>query len=215
MLCCLAFTLVLLCGPGPTPAGAVLMGVLVIPAFTRLIRTYHGSLFGCPVRGRAASSRSLGLCWSGFWVPTLRIALVPVAAGGLALTAWQMWVQTGQWWAWGPLAVCVAVTVVSTVAALLALTLRESDPGLTTSQLWAMALTMIAHQPIPAASTLVLPATGLWACVHLTASMALLVPLPTAFVVVAAVWTSGEGQRLLDAIDRGSEDPTTFAGRQL
>ncbi|MET3807335.1 hypothetical protein ABIB25_004358 [Nakamurella sp. UYEF19] len=220
--CCLGFTLVLLCGPGPTPAGVVVMGVLVIPAFTLLLRTYHRALFGAPAghtAGLPGSARrwSPRACWAGFWLPTLRITGVPVVAGCLALVAWQMWAQTGQWWALGPLAVCVAVTVVSTVAAVLALTLREADRRLTTVQLWTTALTLMARQPIPSASTVVLPAAGLWACLHLTASLVLVVPLPAAFVLVAAVWTSGEGQSLLATTgpdDIAPENSTTAPGSQ-
>ncbi|NGN69777.1 hypothetical protein G5C51_38550, partial [Streptomyces sp. A7024] len=115
------------------------------------------------------------------------LAGVPAAA---FLVALEIWAATGSGWVLPSLGVSGAVTLLAVLGLGAALPLGAARPDLRGRLLWLCALHLVARRPVRFLAGPSLAVLGVWAAVHWTASLLLLVPGPAVLVTAAAVWTS-------------------------
>lgn len=182
---CLAATATVLLAPGVTPVSAVAAGLLVTPCAAAL-----ADVGNALAAGREATVttwwRSLRRLWR-FGATHGLVAATPMAAFLTALTVWR---ADGAAWVLPSLAVSGAGAVLAPPALAAVLPLGAARPDLRGRRLWAAGLYLVARWPHRLLAGPALAVLGLWAAVHWTASVLLLVPGPAAVLTAAAVWTS-------------------------
>ncbi|WP_419999637.1 hypothetical protein [Streptomyces boninensis] len=182
---CAAAVLVVLLTPGVTPLSALLASVLVTPAVAALAAVANSlSEEGeARIRGWWRELRRL----FGYGAGHGLLAGLPVAAFLVALEVWR---ATGSAWALPSLGVSGAASAVAVLALGALLPLGARRPDLRGRHLWLCSVYLVARRPLRFLAGPAVAALGVWAAVHWTASLLLLVPGPAVLVAVAAVWSS-------------------------
>lgn len=198
---CVAATIPLLAAPGINAVAVVLYAVLAPPPLIALVAVANAVTVddGATIRGWYSALRSQ----SGFAVRQGLLVAVPTE---LFLAALQVWSRGHPLWALPSLALTGAACVLAICGMLAALPLGLARPTLRGPLLWIAALHLVARRPIRFAAVFSLAGLGLWTAIRWSASLLLLVPAPTALVLVAAVWTT------VTEMSRGSVTKTGIAG---
>lgn len=182
---CLASTVTVLLAPGLTPVSAVLAGLLVAPCAAAL--TEIGNTL---TAGRDATVagwwRGLRARWR-FGTTQGLVVAVPVAGFLAALAVWR---EGGGAWVLPSLALSGAASVLALPALGVVLPLGGARRDLRGRRLWMCALYLVVRWPHRFLAGPALAVLGVWAAVHWSASVLLLVPGPVAIVAAAAVWTT-------------------------
>ncbi|ONK12138.1 hypothetical protein [Streptomyces sp. MP131-18] len=182
---CLASALTVLLAPGITPVSTLLAGLLVAPCAAALAEVGNAL-----AAGREATVtgwwRGLRRLWR-FGTAQGLVVAVPVAAFLAALAVWR---NGGGAWVLPSLAVSGAVGVLALPALAAVLPLGAARGDLRGRRLWTCGLYLVARWPHRFLAGPALAVLGVWAAVHWTASVLLLVPGPAAVVAAAAVWTT-------------------------
>ncbi|PZE73897.1 hypothetical protein [Curtobacterium sp. MCBD17_019] len=200
---CAAIVVAVLVAPGVTPTAVVLWALLVAPVFAGLVGVTTDVLNGAEVRVFG---------FHRYVRHTVRLALasaaVPAVAAVCSLVSLEVLHQTHATITLVPLAVSGAVTVLGSLAGLLALPVAVRVPSLRGPSLALFCLRAVARRPIPVVGVLAVGVLGLWAAVTWSASVVVLVPGPFALVLVLAASATVSGDpiwRLLD--EEGSTAP--------
>ncbi|WP_179426500.1 hypothetical protein [Spelaeicoccus albus] len=182
---CAGAAIATLIAPGLTPVSVLVIALLVIPPFAALIAVANGIV----VRGDATVRQWGGSLIRSGW-RAVTVAVPPVVALALLLTAVEVWRISGQSWVLVPLGVAATVSAIGVLGLTAALPLALERPGLRGTALWLSALFLVAKRPLSFIAVACLAGMGIWAATAWTASLLLLLPAPVALVASAAVWTS-------------------------
>ncbi|PSL05145.1 hypothetical protein CLV30_1047 [Haloactinopolyspora alba] len=185
VLVCAAAVPVVFASPGPNPVAAVLAAVLVTPAFAAVVALADRLWLGDDVTVRELAA-AVPSCWRRGTGAGL-VAAVPAA---LFLVAHEMWTQTAQPWLLVPMSVSGAATVVATLVLVVALPTSVREPATPHARVWISAAYAVARRPVPPIGAVALAGLGVWACVALSASVAVLVPGAVALTTAAAARTT-------------------------
>jgi len=184
---CLAGVIVVSVAPWVGPLTVVLSALVVSPVFAALVAQAQDI-----VGGRDPSAFSLpgyirryGRLGIGCWLPPALTATCGVAAVTVGA-------RTGSSLFLVPAGLAAAATTLLMTGALVGLPLAVEFGGLRGPRLLVSALHVAASRPTPVLGVLALVVCAGWGAVHISASIALLLPGPLALVVVVAVWTSAE-----------------------
>lgn len=182
---CAAATVPVLIAPGLNPIAVVLDALLAGPFLAAMVAAANTI-----TSGETATIRT----WAGALrthIPfAVRACLIPTLPAGLFLAALTLWLRGHPLWTLPSLALTGAGTVLALLGLLAVLPLGTARPDLRGTRLWITALHLVACRPTRFLAALTLPALGLWAATSWTASLLLLIPAPTALLMVTATWTT-------------------------
>lgn len=187
---CLASAVTVLLAPGLTPLAAVVAALLVAPCAAALTAVGNALTAG---RDATVTGWWHGLRrhWRFGTVQGLVVA-VPVAAFLAALAVWR---DGAGAWVLPSLALSGAASVLALPALGVVLPLGVARSDLRGRRLWLCGTYLVARWPHRFLAGPALAVLGVWAAVHWSASVLLLVPGPVAIVAAAAVWTTVPGPR--------------------
>lgn len=176
--------------PGINPIAVIVAALACGPLLPPLAAVTNEMTTPSDVGGGHGTIRTWWLTLRTQWRFGMTTALVPAVPGALLLVAVEVWRATGNIAVVPSFVASGIVTLLAVLGLTAAIPLGTSRTDLRGVRLWRAAVSTVAVRPTRFVAVASAAGFGVWAATHVSASVLLLVPAPTAIVAVTATWTT-------------------------